>query len=65
MEIKLDNPIMRVMDLLFTFPSILLAMLIIAMLGVNAFNTMLAISVCVLVGGLGALLPPLGPEARA
>ncbi len=42
---KLDNPIMRVMDLLFTFPSILLAMLIIAMLGVNAFNTMLAISV--------------------
>ncbi len=42
---KLDNPIMRVMDLLFAFPSILLAMLIIAMLGVNDFNTMLAIGV--------------------
>ena len=42
---KLDNPIMRVMDLLFTFPGILLAMLIIAMLGVNTFNAMLAISI--------------------
>ena len=42
---KLDNPIMRVMDLLFAFPSILLAMLIIAMLSVNDFNTMLAIGV--------------------
>ena len=41
---RLDNPIMRVMDLLFTFPGILLAMLIIAMLGVNTFNAMLAIS---------------------
>ena len=36
---------MRVMDLLFTFPGILLAMLIIAMLGVNTFNAMLAISI--------------------
>ena len=42
---KLDNPIMRVMDLLFTFPSILLAILIVAMLGVSLFNTMLAISI--------------------
>lgn len=42
---RLDNPIMRVMDLLFTFPGILLAMLIIAMLGVNTFNAMLAISI--------------------
>ncbi|MDD5937818.1 MAG: ABC transporter permease [Clostridiales bacterium] len=42
---RLDNIIMRVMDLLFAFPSILLAMLVIAMLGVNTFNTMLAISI--------------------
>lgn len=42
---KLDNPIMRVMDILFTFPGILLAMLIVAMLGVSTFNAMLAISV--------------------
>ena len=42
---KLDNPIMRLMDLLFTFPGILLAMLIVAMLGVSTFNAMLAISV--------------------
>lgn len=42
---RLDNIIMRIMDLLFTFPSILLAMLIIAMLGVNTFNSMLAISI--------------------
>lgn len=42
---KLDNPIMRFMDLLFTFPGILLAMLIIAMLGVSTFNAMLAISI--------------------
>lgn len=42
---KLDNIIMRFMDLLFTFPGILLAMLIIAMLGVNTVNAMLAISI--------------------
>ncbi len=42
---KLDNPIMRFMDLLFTFPGVLLAMLIIAMLGVSTFNAMLAISI--------------------
>ena len=42
---RLDNSTMRIMDLLFTFPGILLAMLIIAMLGVNTFNAMLAISI--------------------
>lgn len=42
---KLDNPIMRLMDLLFTFPGILLAMLIIAMLGTSTFNAALAISI--------------------
>lgn len=42
---KLDNVIMRVMDLLFTFPNILLAILIVAMLGVSLSNTMLAISI--------------------
>ncbi len=42
---RLDNPIMRVMDLLFAFPSILLAMLIIAMLGINIVNTAIAIAV--------------------
>lgn len=42
---RLDNPIMRLMDLLFTFPGILLAMLIIAMLGASTFNAALAISI--------------------
>jgi peptide/nickel transport system permease protein len=42
---KLDNLIMRLMDLLFTFPGILLAMLIIAMLGTSTFNAALAISI--------------------
>ena len=42
---RLDNVIMRIMDMLFAFPGILLAMLLIAMLGVNTFNTMLAISI--------------------
>ncbi len=42
---KLDNIIMRFMDMLFTFPGILLAMLIIAMFGVSTFNAMLAISI--------------------
>ena len=42
---KLDNIIMRFMDILFTFPGILLAMLIVAMLGVSTFNAMLAISI--------------------
>ena len=42
---KLDNPIMRFMDLLFTFPGVLLAMLIIGMLGSSTFNATLAISI--------------------
>ncbi|MBR6518430.1 MAG: ABC transporter permease, partial [Oscillospiraceae bacterium] len=42
---KLDNIIMRFMDLLFTFPGTLLAMLIMAMLGASTFNAMLAISI--------------------
>ncbi len=42
---RLDNPIMRLMDLLFTFPGILLAMLIVAMLGASTFNATLAISI--------------------
>ncbi len=42
---KLDNVIMRFMDLLFTFPGILLAMLIVAMLGASTFNATLAISI--------------------
>jgi len=42
---RLDNPIMRVMDILFTFPGILLAMLIVALMGVSTFNAMLAISI--------------------
>lgn len=42
---QLDNIIMRFMDLLFTFPGILLAMLIVAMLGVSTTNAMIAISV--------------------
>lgn len=42
---KLDNPIMRFMDILFTFPGILLAMLIVAMLGISVVNATIAISV--------------------
>lgn len=42
---KLDNVIMRIMDVMFTFPGILLALLIVAMLGVNVFNAMIAISI--------------------
>ena len=42
---KLDNIIMRVMDVLFTFPSILLALLIVAMLGVSTKNATIAISI--------------------
>lgn len=42
---KLDNLIMRIMDILFTFPGILLALLIVAMLGVNVVNATLAISI--------------------
>lgn len=42
---RLDNVIMRFMDMLFTFPGILLAMLIIAMLGVSTMNATIAIAV--------------------
>ncbi len=42
---RLDNIIMRVMDILFTFPGILLAMLIVALMGVSTVNAMLAISI--------------------
>lgn len=42
---KLDNIIMRFMDVLFTFPGVLLALLIVAMLGVSTINATIAISV--------------------
>ncbi|WP_404821768.1 ABC transporter permease [Oceanobacillus halotolerans] len=42
---KLDGIIMRVVDLLFAFPGILLAMLIIAMLGTSLVNVVIAISI--------------------
>ena len=42
---KLDNIIMRFMDLLFTFPGILLALLIVAILGVSTKNAIIAISI--------------------
>lgn len=40
-----DNAIMRVMDLFFAFPAILLALTIVAALGPGAINTILAIAV--------------------
>ena len=42
---KLDNLIMRFMDVLFAFPSILLALLIVSVLGSDIKNTMIAIGV--------------------
>ncbi|WP_423809566.1 ABC transporter permease [Piscibacillus halophilus] len=42
---KLDGIIMRLMDLLFAFPGILLAMLIIAILGTSLVNVVIAISI--------------------
>ncbi|WP_175578101.1 ABC transporter permease [Indiicoccus explosivorum] len=42
---KLDSPIMRIVDLLFSFPGILLAMLIIAILGTSLINVAIAISI--------------------
>lgn len=42
---KLDGIIMRIVDLLFAFPGILLAMLIIAMLGTSLVNVIIAISI--------------------
>jgi len=42
---KLDGVIMRIVDLLFSFPGILLAMLIIAVLGTSLVNVAIAISI--------------------
>ncbi|MFD2762185.1 ABC transporter permease [Lentibacillus juripiscarius] len=42
---QLDGIIMRIVDLLFAFPGILLAMLIIAMLGTSLINVVIAISI--------------------
>lgn len=42
---RLDNIIMRFIDILFTFPGVLLALLIVAMLGVSTVNATIAISV--------------------
>jgi len=42
---KLDNIIMRIMDVFFTFPGTLLAMLIVAMLGIDVKNATIAISI--------------------
>ncbi|MGO1060712.1 ABC transporter permease [Planococcus sp. FY231025] len=42
---KLDAVIMRIVDLLFSFPGILLAMLIIAILGTSLVNVAIAISI--------------------
>ncbi len=42
---KLDGIVMRIVDLLFSFPGILLAMLIIAILGTSLVNVAIAISI--------------------
>ncbi|WP_099157130.1 ABC transporter permease [Virgibacillus ndiopensis] len=42
---KIDGFVMRIVDLLFAFPGILLAMLIIAMLGTSLVNVVIAISI--------------------
>ena len=42
---RIDNLIMRFMDVLFAFPSILLALLIVSVLGSDIKNTMIAIGV--------------------
>lgn len=42
---RLDNPIMRVMDVLLTFPDILLAIAIMAALGPTVRNVMIAIAI--------------------
>ncbi|MFG6114768.1 ABC transporter permease [Halobacillus sp. MO56] len=41
----IDNVIMRIMDILFAFPDILLALTIVAVLGPNLENTMIAIGI--------------------
>ena len=42
---RLDGPIMRFMDLLFSFPGILLALTIVAILGPSLFNVVIAIAI--------------------
>ncbi|MBV8062675.1 MAG: ABC transporter permease, partial [Nevskia sp.] len=42
---RLDNVLMRLLDVLLAFPSILLAILIVAVLGPNLMNAMLAIGI--------------------
>ena len=42
---KVDAIVMRIMDIMFSFPGILLAMLIVAMLGTSLVNVTLAISI--------------------
>jgi peptide/nickel transport system permease protein len=42
---KVDAVVMRIMDIMFSFPGILLAMLIVAMLGTSLVNVTLAISI--------------------
>ena len=42
---KIDNIIMRTMDIIFAFPALLLALLIVTILGQGLYNTVLAISI--------------------
>ena len=42
---RVDNIIMRLMDVLFAFPALLLALLIVTILGTGLYNTVLAISI--------------------
>lgn len=42
---RLDTPVMRLMDVLLAFPSILLAIAIIAVLGPSLFNVMIAVGI--------------------
>lgn len=42
---KVDSVVMRIMDIMFSFPGILLAMLIVAMMGTSLVNVTLAISI--------------------
>ena len=46
----LDTAIMRVMDILLVFPSLLLAIVVVAILGPSLFNAMLAVAVVALPG---------------
>jgi peptide/nickel transport system permease protein len=41
----LDNVVMRLMDIMLAFPSILLAIVVVAALGPNLFNAMIAVSI--------------------